>query len=157
MESMACSSPQQRAAQRPILCIAFWQLVAFAVLIGIVWLNEALDWPAFFFGLPARAPDWDRAAILTAGVFVAILIAVVPLYLQKRRVLGESVTICSYCRRVQNEAKSWAHVESFFSERAFATVSHGVCPECSAKVMHDYHAGRKDAGARETIVSELFV
>jgi hypothetical protein len=143
--------------QRSIVHIAFWQLVAFAVLIGVIWMNEALDWPAVFFGLPARAPDWDRALILTAGVFAAVLIAVIPLYVQKRRVQRESITICSYCRRVQDEEKSWAHVEEFFTGHAFTTVSHGVCPECSAKVMHDYRSGRKDAGARETIVSEIYV
>jgi hypothetical protein len=154
---MSFPAPQNVAAQRPILRIAFWQLIAFLVLISAVWLNEALDGPALLFGLPAKAPDWDRAAILTAAVCVALLIAVIPLYIHKRNALRESITICSYCRRVQDEAKSWAHVEAFFTNRAYTTVSHGVCPECSAKVMHDYRAGRKDAGARETVVNELFV
>ena len=154
---MNVSSPQHFAGRRPIQRIAFWQLFALAVLISVVWLNEVLDWPAFFFGLPPTPPDWVSACILTAAVFFATLIMAVPLYIQKRIASHKAVTICSYCRRVQTEPQAWEHTESFFTNRTFAIVSHGVCPECSAKVMRDYRNGRQNAGARETIVSEMVV
>lgn len=38
--------------------------------------------------------------------------------------------ICSYCKRIRDEAHAWCQVEEYVSRRTEATFSHGVCPEC---------------------------
>ena len=67
------------------------------------------------------------------------------------------MTICSYCGKVQVNERAWEKIETFFSERMHARLSHGVCPDCGERVMRDYRCGKKNAGSRETIQSESFV
>jgi len=38
--------------------------------------------------------------------------------------------ICSYCRRIRNEANSWARLEEYVVTHSAARFSHGICPEC---------------------------
>jgi hypothetical protein len=157
MEGTLIRDSLHLADRSPVVFAAAWQLLALLVLVGAVWLNEALDWPEFFFGAPSATPDWTSASLLTGAVCLAALISIFPLYVLKRVARREAVTICSYCRRIQADPQSWERVEAFFAKKTFAAVSHGVCPDCSAKVMQDYRAGRKDAGARETVVGEMYL
>lgn len=41
------------------------------------------------------------------------------------------VPVCSWCRRVRNEAGSWTPVERDLLEGIEMPVTHGVCPECA--------------------------
>jgi DNA-binding response OmpR family regulator len=38
--------------------------------------------------------------------------------------------ICSYCKRIRDEANTWTRVETYISQRTEAAFSHGICPEC---------------------------
>lgn len=44
--------------------------------------------------------------------------------------LERLLAMCSYCRRVRDEHKSWRTVESYLEDRSHTRVSHGICPEC---------------------------
>ncbi len=46
------------------------------------------------------------------------------------------ISICSYCKKIQNEQQSWEELEKYFSEHSDAMFSHGICPDC-AKTLHD--------------------
>jgi len=132
-----------------------WQVISLLTLIALVWVNEAFDLAALISGVPPQPADWGSASVLTVGIGFVGLAGMMQVYRQKRQIARESVTICSYCRKVQFNRQSWDHIEDFFSERTFATLSHGVCPDCGAKVMHDYRCGKKNAGARDTIAPEM--
>ena len=45
--------------------------------------------------------------------------------------------ICSYCKKVRNEADYWEQVESYLTSRSELRLSHGVCPDCFARVMKE--------------------
>ena len=40
------------------------------------------------------------------------------------------IPICSYCKKIRNDEKSWQQLESYISEHSDALFSHGLCPDC---------------------------
>ncbi len=47
------------------------------------------------------------------------------------------IPICSYCKRIRNDAGWWLQVESYVQQHTEAEFSHGVCPECKEKIYRD--------------------
>jgi len=41
--------------------------------------------------------------------------------------------ICSYCKRIRDDAQQWSSLERYIEARSQAEFSHGVCPDCYAK------------------------
>jgi DNA-binding response OmpR family regulator len=46
------------------------------------------------------------------------------------RQLEGLLPICSYCKKIRDEAEHWSQVEEYVSRRTEATFSHGICPDC---------------------------
>ena len=40
------------------------------------------------------------------------------------------IPICSYCKKIRNDAGAWDVMESYLNEHTDAEFSHGVCPDC---------------------------
>jgi PAS domain S-box-containing protein len=40
------------------------------------------------------------------------------------------IPICSYCRKISTDKKSWQQLESYISAHSDALFSHGICPSC---------------------------
>ncbi len=38
--------------------------------------------------------------------------------------------ICSYCKRIRDEAERWAQVDDYVSRHTDAQFTHGICPDC---------------------------
>lgn len=51
--------------------------------------------------------------------------------------------ICSWCKKIQNEAGSWEKLESYIQSRSKAEFTHSVCPECLAKKKAEYEQAAK--------------
>lgn len=49
--------------------------------------------------------------------------------------LGGYLPICSYCKKIRNDRNYWEQIESFVASHSNATFSHGICPECKARMM----------------------
>jgi hypothetical protein len=45
--------------------------------------------------------------------------------------------ICSYCKKVRNEANYWEQVDSYLSTHTDLDFTHGICPQCSEKMMKE--------------------
>jgi DNA-binding response OmpR family regulator len=45
--------------------------------------------------------------------------------------------ICSYCKKVRNEENYWQQVESYLSSHSDLKLTHGVCPDCYARMMKE--------------------
>ncbi|HLP09576.1 MAG TPA: response regulator transcription factor [Opitutaceae bacterium] len=48
------------------------------------------------------------------------------------------VPICASCKRVRDDAGYWRQVEAYVAAHSEATFSHGICPECMAKLYPEY-------------------
>jgi PAS domain S-box-containing protein len=44
--------------------------------------------------------------------------------------LREILPICSYCRKIRDDADYWQTVEAYLSEHTNTKFSHGICPTC---------------------------
>ena len=53
------------------------------------------------------------------------------------RKLQGLLPICSYCKKIRNEANYWQQVESYLGSHSDVSFTHSVCPECMVKVMDD--------------------
>lgn len=41
--------------------------------------------------------------------------------------------ICSYCKKIRNDAGYWSQIEDYLLEHSDTKLSHGICPECASK------------------------
>jgi hypothetical protein len=123
--------------KRPLEYVAFWQFLAFSLLLTLIWLDETLDFPALFYGELPSDIDWIRACVLSAGVIIVGFVAIAHTYVQQGRMLKGIITVCSYCRNVHIHEKVWAQMEEFVAERTQAEFTHGICPACYAKLVKE--------------------
>lgn len=52
--------------------------------------------------------------------------------------LSGLIPICSSCKRVRDDDGYWRQVESYLSEHSEAEFTHGICPECAARLYPEY-------------------
>jgi len=45
------------------------------------------------------------------------------------------IPICSYCKKIRNDRDYWEQIEAYISHHSRAQFTHGICPECQAKLM----------------------
>jgi sigma-B regulation protein RsbU (phosphoserine phosphatase) len=48
--------------------------------------------------------------------------------------------ICSYCKKVRNEANYWEQVESYFTTHSDLDFTHSICPQCTEKMLREVDA-----------------
>jgi len=48
--------------------------------------------------------------------------------------LSVLLPICSSCKKIRNDQGSWEVLEVFIRDHSEADFSHGLCPECSARL-----------------------
>jgi DNA-binding response OmpR family regulator len=46
--------------------------------------------------------------------------------------------ICANCKRIRDDKGYWTQVEVYISDHSETEFSHGLCPECAAKMYPDY-------------------
>lgn len=62
------------------------------------------------------------------------LILELKLALSKVKQLEGIIPICSYCKRIRDDKKSWQQLEGYITAHSEALFSHGICPECTTRV-----------------------
>jgi CheY-like chemotaxis protein len=53
------------------------------------------------------------------------------------RTLKDMIPICSYCRKIRNDENYWQMVETYINEQTGSNFTHGICPECHAKLLSE--------------------
>ena len=51
--------------------------------------------------------------------------------------------ICSYCKQVRDDQNYWQEVESYIATHADVQFSHGICPDCFARVSLELKVNRQ--------------
>ncbi len=46
------------------------------------------------------------------------------------------LSICAYCKKIRDDSR-WSQMERYVTQHSEAQFSHGICPECLAKVLED--------------------
>jgi hypothetical protein len=95
-------------------------------------------------------PYWDEEHLIVGGitgfisfwVFGFFLLYVRDLHdaLNKIKSLEAILPICSNCKKIRKpdsdpfEQRSWQEIEPYITENTSSRLSHGICPECYAKL-----------------------
>lgn len=64
--------------------------------------------------------------------------------LQQVKRLEGLLPICAWCKKVRNDQNYWQGLDVYLTEHSDAQVTHGICPECKARIREQVH---RDSGA----------
>jgi PAS domain S-box-containing protein len=59
--------------------------------------------------------------------------------LAKVRQLSGLLPICASCKKIRDDKGYWNQIEAYIRDHSEAEFSHGICPECTAKLYPQYH------------------
>jgi hypothetical protein len=125
---------EERSRRSPkkdgLFAVAFWQLMAFLMLILLIWTNEVLDLTSLWFGARESGMNIYRGSVLTIGVLIVGIITVGHTYLQQKRIITGLLTVCSGCRKIRLDDHLWEQLDEYVSDHSLALISHGLCPHC---------------------------
>lgn len=115
--------------------IIWYEIAGFAAIVGITWADE-------FLGFPRRllaeriALDWSEALAESAIVLFVAVPTIFLTWRQSRRLhrLEGFLHVCSWCHKVGGEGDDWVALEEFALTRLNTRTTHGICPECLARV-----------------------
>ena len=133
MSKQAEDSNTNMSAQKDAFAsVAFWQLMAFCLLLCFVWASEFIDLPHRAFGTPARPFSLYHTSILSAAIITAAIIAVGHTYERQKALVKSLLMTCLYCHRVKTDENTWEHVEEYFMKHYPVAIDRGPCPECES-------------------------
>lgn len=52
---------------------------------------------------------------------------------EELKILEGLLSVCSFCKRIQNKQKNWEPMEQYIAKRSRAQFSHGVCADCAKR------------------------
>jgi len=137
----------------PVLLIAWcggmaWGVVAALVAasawrgIEVIWRPGLLPgwvlfWDAFihllsFTGV-AVFVSWARSLVLREKALVYDLSAL----LANVKELEGLLPMCAWCKKVRDDQGYWQQIETYISSHSKADWTHGICPDCVARLMQD--------------------
>lgn len=116
--------------------------------------SVALATPLYVILLTSRTSTRDLIAGLEAGADDYLTKPFDPDELRARVHVGQRtlalisnvkrlsglLPICSYCKRIRSDQNYWLQVESYITEHTGAQFSHGICPSCYEKELHELAA-----------------
>ena len=127
--------------------ILWVEAFGFSLLIMLCWFTELVRIPHAFFG-EAFTPDWRRAALRTVVIVLVwtwVHLATHRL-LKRLHYLEEFLRVCGWCRKVCDDGE-WLTMEAYFNSKFATRTSHGMCPECLKKGVHDLQSKEPPPGA----------
>jgi hypothetical protein len=119
---------QQHTYEKIILGL---ELLGFAMVIAVLWLDEFVDVPYRYLGAkatPLRPQEFWFEALTVLLVGVGVVVATIWNF-RRLRFLEGLVQICAWCRRV-NVGDEWVSVEQYLTLEHDLQSTHGICPNC---------------------------
>ena len=115
--------------------IVMYESIGFAVVICLLWVDEILDLPHKVFMAKATPINWVESAMETIAVLflAAIVIFFTIKALKEIKYLEGFLPVCSFCKKIRVDEKTWIPIETFIAHNTEAVLSHGYCPECAKK------------------------
>jgi DNA-binding response OmpR family regulator len=97
----------------------------------IIMLTALRGRTSYLDGMAAGADDFVTKPFDKDELQARLRVAERLLGLQREvKQLEGLLPICTYCKRIRDEADSWSQVEEYVGRRTEAQFSHGICPDC---------------------------
>lgn len=119
-----------------------YQLMAFAAMIALIWLDEIYDLPHGLLGGIPTPVNWRESLFETMIIapLGLIIIRNTRTLFNRMQYLEGFLHICSSCKKICNEQGNWQQIEEYIHERSEARFSHGICPRCAEKLYPEVFA-----------------
>ncbi len=107
------------------------ELIGFAVVMAILWLDEYVDVPFRFLGAaktPARPQEFWFEALAVLVVATGVVVATLWVF-RRLRLLESLIQVCAWCRKV-NVGDEWVPFERYMKIEHDVNATHGICPTC---------------------------
>jgi hypothetical protein len=130
--------------------IVWYEILSLVGILIFIWCDEVFDIPHRLFGAPASPLNWKESLFesICIGIFGAVLIGVTHRLFKRLKYLEGILPVCASCKKIRDEAGNWQHIESYIRERSAAEFSHGICPECAAKLYPGFDPYKKHKPAQ---------
>jgi hypothetical protein len=121
-----------------------WHSLAFLIIIVLTWSDALFDLAHKVFGRQHQDTDWNRTLITTAVIFLLWIFSAYKVYMVVSRLsyLESFLHVCAWCRKIEHD-QSWLSLEEHFSRKTGRRASHGICPECSKRMLSEVQVGGK--------------
>lgn len=109
------------------------ELLGFAAVIAILWLDEYVDLPFRFLGAaktPLRPQEFWLEALSVLLVATGVVVATLWVF-RRLRVAEGFIQVCAWCRKV-HLGEDWISFEQYLRRAHDVLSSHSICPECRA-------------------------
>lgn len=109
------------------------QLVGFAIVLAVLWLDEFADVPFRFLGAlrtPLRPQEFWFEALTVLLVATAVVLATLWVF-RRLRFLESLIQVCAWCHKVDLNGQ-WVSFEQYLKREHDVNSTHGICPACRA-------------------------
>ncbi len=97
----------------------------------IILLTAMRGRTSYLDGMEAGADDFVSKPIHEHELHARLRVAERVLGLHRAVLQLEGLLpICSYCKRIRDEAERWSQVDDYVSRHTDAQFTHGICPDC---------------------------
>jgi hypothetical protein len=112
-----------------------YEVIFFAVVIAVIWLDELLDLPHWIVGAAITPVNWQEAIMESVMITIvaSLVIAFTGNLFAKMKYLEGILPVCMTCKRIRDSRGAWQPIEEYIRDRSEADFSHGFCPDCADK------------------------
>jgi hypothetical protein len=118
-----------------------WQSLGFLIIIVLTWSDAMFDLAHAVLGLHAQNPDLNRTAMVTVIILLLWIVSAYKTYRVVSRLsyLESFLHVCAWCRKIEHKDQ-WLSLEEHFVQKTGRKPSHGICPECSKRMLESMPA-----------------
>ncbi len=112
------------------------ELVAFTLIIALIWLDEFADMPYLLLGAEKTPVNW-RESLFETLIIVPLALTIIyysKMLFSRMKYLEGFIKTCSSCKKIRDEQGNWQQMEAYIHNRSEARFSHGLCPHCAKKL-----------------------
>jgi hypothetical protein len=102
-------------------------------------------------------PFWNEAGALSFFIVVASLVtnrrrleeeqeASLQKAIASVKTLRGLIPVCAWCKKIRDDRGYWNEVEAYVAAHSEADFTHGVCPDCTVKLVERARSRAKDDG-----------
>lgn len=121
------------------------EIVAFAAIIILIWLDELFDIPSFLLGAQPTPINWRESLFESICILLigAVIINFTAKMFHRMKYLEGILPVCASCKRIRDDQGNWQQIESYIRARSEADFSHGICPDCAKKLYPGIYPSEK--------------